>query len=125
MVRYLAELDPSTLKVKDKQGRDALTLAKSSRHKAVQQWANTHGCELGRYRVDDDQIHHRCARQTHAAEPVHRVSFPTRASSLPCTRAPAEQMVARTPTLCTKTSCKAYPRALAHTRVPLTHHRLC
>jgi ankyrin repeat protein len=64
VVRYLAKLDPSTLKVTDKQGRDALTLAKSSKHKAVQQWANTHGCELGRYRVDDDQIHHRCAPNT-------------------------------------------------------------
>jgi ankyrin repeat protein len=64
VVRCLAEQGPSTLKVPDEQGRDALTLAKSSYHKAVQQWANTHGCELGRYRVDDDQIHHRCAPNT-------------------------------------------------------------
>jgi hypothetical protein len=124
-VRYLAEQDQNTLEVTDNQGRDALTLAKSSRHKAVQLWANTHGCELGRYRVDDDQIHHRCARQTHAAEPVHRVAFPTRASSLPCTRASAEKMAARTPTLYTKPAAKLIPKGLAHTRVPLPHHRLC
>eukprot|EP01046_Picozoa_sp_COSAG06_P052134 COSAG06_NODE_8680_length_2098_cov_3.577289_1_plen_589_part_10 len=109
VVRCLAELGPSTLELTDNQGRDALTLAKSSRHKAVQLWANTHGCELGRYRVDDDQIHHRCAPNTRRrASPLrcfpHACFFASMHARVCCANGGADTHAVH------KTSCKAYPQ---------------